>query len=599
MKTINIMRQVLHHIIIIIVTAILLTNCSGKGDTSQSNIPDETVYTRADSLVIGAGMVDNFERVITLSDSLVAAGELSPIRANNYRGIAYVSMGDIQKAIEYFRLASADDNPPAEDFWEYINAGSNLANLQNAQHDLDGAIRTALLFIERLKKVDHPCHSSELPNLYFCLGNTQIKLERTDEAMKSFDDAFYWLKICMNNDSTGKEMRTAMRTLENIAIAHLNIEKFDEAEKWINREDSLLAIYKTKAVADSTEVDFIHALITLNRAQICQVRGQEAQAARYYDEYTTSDFGKSAEGHIQSCAYLMAAHRYSEAAHNFTYLDHFMKSRGLELDMETIGEELVPKLRSNYYAGHKDSALQTAMKIAEAYDSALIRQKHSDAAELAVAYDTQGKERQIAEEQARNRLYTTISISVSIGALLILGFAIFVFRLWRITKEKNRILAQQITEAVEYREKLREQKKEQKKIQEAKDESDAKAGLSISDLTTLDDEQLFLCLRDMIENEQLFLQPDFGRQTLIDRTGLTKECIGAAFSQGCDRSSLPAYVRELRLDHAIRLMNDRPSITVEQVCQCSGFTSADTFTRNFRTKYGMTPTAYKQTLSGE
>jgi len=56
---------------------------------------------------------------------------------------------------------------------------------------------------------------------------------------------------------------------------------------------------------------------------------------------------------------------------------------------------------------------------------------------------------------------------------------------------------------------------------------------------------------------RLFLQPDFGRQTLIDRTGLSKDRIGAAFAQGSDSSSLPAYVRELRLDYAVRMMNDQ------------------------------------------
>lgn len=123
--------------------------------------------------------------------------------------------------------------------------------------------------------------------------------------------------------------------------------------------------------------------------------------------------------------------------------------------------------------------------------------------------------------------------------------------------------------------------------------------LSISDMTELTDEQLFLCLRDLIENEQLFLKPDFGRQTLIDHTGLSKERIGAAFAQGSDSVSLPAYVRELRLDYAVRLMNDQPDIAVELVSQASGFANADTFTRNFRAKYGMTPTTYKQTLNSD
>jgi len=601
------MRVVRYLYIICIVCALsALTACGSKDAQEQSAIPDETVYTYADSLVVEAGMMEDFERTIAIADSLVDAGELSPIRADNYRGMAYVSMGQMQKSIECFRRASADDNPPAEDFWEYINAGSSLANLQNAQHNLDGAIRTALHFIDRLKQVDHPRRSRELHNLYFCLGNTQMKLERPDEADKSFNDAFHWLKICIDNDSTGHDMRTAMRTVENIAIAQFNAEQIDEAEKWINREDSLLAIYKKSAVADSSEVDFHHALISLHRAQICQARGQNAEAARYYDDYTTSVYGKSVEGHIMSCAYLMSARRYNEAAYNYTYLDHFMDDRSIEYDLETIGEELLPKFRSNYYAGHRDSALQMAKQIAEVYDSALIRQKRSDAAELAVIYDTQGKERQIAEEQARNRLTIAVSIAIGIMALLILAFAIYIFRQWRATKEKNRILAQQITEAVEYKEKYRQcQQNLQARPQPlpvgqgadspSEEKKNRGEALSISDFTTLTDEQLFLCLRDLIENEKLFLQPDFGRQTLIEHTGLSKDRIGAAFSQGSDSNSLPAYVRELRLDYAIRLMNEQPDMTVEQISQACGFISADTFTRNFRTKYGMTPTAYKQT----
>ena len=95
-------------------------------------------------------------------------------------------------------------------------------------------------------------------------------------------------------------------------------------------------------------------------------------------------------------------------------------------------------------------------------------------------------------------------------------------------------------------------------------------------------------LCNLIEREQLFLNPNFDRQMLMDRTGLSKEQIGAAFSP----SRFPTFVRELRLDHAVRLMNEQPNLTIEQICQASGFANADTFTRNFRAKYGMTPTTY-------
>ena len=119
---------------------------------------------------------------------------------------------------------------------------------------------------------------------------------------------------------------------------------------------------------------------------------------------------------------------------------------------------------------------------------------------------------------------------------------------------------------------------------------------STSNPAEFSDADLFAYLRDLIEREKLFLDPHFERQTLINRTGLSKERIGAAFSQGSGHERLTTFVRELRLEYAVRLMNEQPELTVEQVCQASGFANADTFTRNFRAKYGMTPTAYRGTL---
>jgi AraC-like DNA-binding protein len=359
------------------------------------------------------------------------------------------------------------------------------------------------------------------------------------------------------------------------------------------------------------------------------MRGQVAEAYRNYVAYSNTDFGQSIEGRINGCEYLVAARRYHEASDNYMYLDQFIKDWGYDYDLETIGRNLLPKMRANYNAGRRDSALRVAMQISEVYDSALVRQKRSESAELATIYDTQGKERQIAEQQAKNRFVSALSLALGAVVMLVLAFALYVFLQWRITQRRNRIMARQITEAVEYREKYRALKQAQQAEAKAhqapaapRAEEPAKpaalqtetteaqtdtaesavaepstdgAGISISDGTAITDEQLFLFLRDLIENEQLFLQPDFGRQTLIERTGLSKDRIGAAFAQGSDSASLPAYVRELRLDHAVRLMNDKPELTVEQVSMASGFTSADTFTRNFRAKFGMTPTTYKQT----
>jgi AraC-like DNA-binding protein len=598
----------------------MFTACGGKGSEKQSKVPAGLVRNHGDSIALAARFTGDFQHFLAVTDSLAEIGELTPIRADGYRGVAYFQMGQMDKCIECFRRVVAIENPPAEDFWEYIHAGTNLVIMLTTDRDYDNAMRTALRLIDKLKEIDSPNRPSEMQTLYLCLGDTQMMLERHDEAEKSYAEAYKWV-LQTPNDSTNRGIAASIETLENIAVSHLH-HKLDEAGVWVDRMDSLVTIYEKQPKPIEKEVKTLRALVYLHRAEVCQMRGQVAEAYRNYEAYSATDFGQSVEGRINGCEYLVAARRYHEAADNYTNLDQFIRDWGYDYDLETIGRNLLPKLRANYNAGRRDSALRVAMQISEVYDSALVRQKRSESAELATIYDTQGKERQIAEQGARNRFVTAISLALGALVMLVMAFALYVFLQWRITQRRNRILARQITVAVEYKEKYRALKQAQQENQAnpapavprteepvkpaepqteavepatVAEPSNVGAGISISDVTAITDEQLFLFMRDLIENEQLFLQPDFSRQTLIDRTGLSKERIGAAFAQGSDSASLPAFVRELRLDYAVRLMNDKPELTVEQVSMASGFTSADTFTRNFRAKFGMTPTTYKQT----
>ena len=172
-------------------------------------------------------------------------------------------------------------------------------------------------------------------------------------------------------------------------------------------------------------------------------------------------------------------------------------------------------------------------------------------------------------------------------SLLILLFAIYVFGQWRKTNKQNKILAQQIRDAVEYKEKYRELSTQNSKLS-----TDSKPCTLNS---TLSDIELSTYLCDLIENEKLYLNPLFDRQTLIDLTGLSKERIGAAFSHGSEHARLTTFVRELRLTHAVRLMNEHPEMRLEQVCLASGFSNTTSFRRSFKEKFGISPSEFRET----
>ena len=105
---------------------------------------------------------------------------------------------------------------------------------------------------------------------------------------------------------------------------------------------------------------------------------------------------------------------------------------------------------------------------------------------------------------------------------------------------------------------------------------------------------LFQQIQDLVVGEKLFLDPSLDRQMLVDRLGLSKERIGAAFAKGSPYKSLIEFLNDCRLPHAAKLLTTHPELSIADVARESGFPSADTFGRNFKLKYTLTPSQYRE-----
>lgn len=106
------------------------------------------------------------------------------------------------------------------------------------------------------------------------------------------------------------------------------------------------------------------------------------------------------------------------------------------------------------------------------------------------------------------------------------------------------------------------------------------------------DRELFKQLTDAIRDEQLYTMPKFGRKELVERFHLTSKRVSTAFSMA--GTSVPEFIRECRLEHARRLMIERPDLTFAEIATASGFVHASTFTVDFKNKYGISPTKYRE-----
>lgn len=194
---------------------------------------------------------------------------------------------------------------------------------------------------------------------------------------------------------------------------------------------------------------------------------------------------------------------------------------------------------------------------------------------------------EIERQKAEASLWHIIAWLVAVIALLVACFAVYYFLRHREETRKNRILARQITEAMDYKEKYL-------KSLEFRDESlEFATAQDNTPLESMSSEALFAHISQTIVREKLYLDAAFDRQAAIDYFHLSKERVGAAFAQGSDYASISDFINECRLEYAVNLLNDQPALPVSQVAQASGFSDANYFGRKFKARFGLSPTQYR------
>ena len=425
---------------------VMLLACCSNQESSEAvgDIFDETNLSEGEKMIQKTMEEYDFKRMIVLCDSLEQTGDISPVTANFYHGGALIHRGMMKEALQYLEKATADSMPDASDMRLYLRAKSVMARVLTTEGKFEEALSQALPTLAMMDSLGNK-DFGDLTQLFIVIGECQQHLHMTNEAAANFAKAYELVRDWMASDSTGTDMPRGIIRLDNISSSYISTSDYAEAKMWLEREDSALAVYVTKPEVAKDQADLLRGSISLDLAEVCQQLGLKEEAARRYAEHRKTNFATFNLARINACDYLMAAGRYAEAADNYSALDLMFGKRDYELSLDNIGQYLLPKMKANALAGRKDSAIAAGMKIVECFDSALSRQKEDAAAELATVYDTQGKERQIAEQQIRLSRARVLGLVVSIITLTVF-FVIFTMirhraakRLAKVTAAKERM----------------------------------------------------------------------------------------------------------------------------------------------------------------
>ena len=205
------------------------------------------------------------------------------------------------------------------------------------------------------------------------------------------------------------------------------------------------------------------------------------------------------------------------------------------------------------------------------------------------------------EAQALRNLYFAVIVCI----LLAVAFAAIAwyFRQMRIVKQKNRALAQQIDEAIAYKEKYEALKSQTPPLTPPLDGRGVPAGDAAAAPHPCrggaggggsdSESELFAQIHDTIIRESLYLNPNCDRQMLTDRFGLTKERLGSLFVQYSDARNVAAFINGLRLAHAAHLLTTQLDMDIREVAAASGFGSHQYFSTCFKQRFGLSPTVYR------
>ena len=348
-------------------------------------------------------------RLIQFVDSMEQAGNLNELGADTYRGIINDNAYKVLEAEEWFSRAITHNSRKDREQWYYNYAGYELANLLYIRHNYEGFLRVAVPLLASMDSLGTFLRIDHKIDLYSLMGCCYLKLEQPDKAKEAVLKARDFGRQVLAVDTSHYIHQSFINYYARIKDAYVRVKDFEGARNWMAFTDSIGNLFARRY--PNAEVWSVYNGYThLDRAIKVWSLGMKDSAAVEYAEFRKYQCAYDINGLIQSNDYLMNAERWEDAADNYQALDYFIKWSNGKLYLEELYAYYFPKFRANYYAGRKDSALFVANQIAEAFDSAYIWQKRSSMAEMATIYDTQGKEMQIARQQAelsQQRLWGT------------------------------------------------------------------------------------------------------------------------------------------------------------------------------------------------
>lgn len=422
-------------------TMLLMTSCEQRSRSNKTLTAEELDYN--DSLVYAAMDID-YNHALLVVDSLEDVHTLNEAKINYYRAQIYYKMGQELSAELYYKKALADNElfkeRPAICYFSY----DQLSTILTIKGDQQGALSTATEGYALAKDDETEAGQEWKAILLHDIGYCQMQLGRIEEAEKNFTHAYNTLKRLSSQTNKYDHIYSWARVSYNIMDAYTSTENFEQAEKWVvAAEEAIKQMVSSPKCPKRTADEYIGSLNT-HKAIVLVKTGHRQEAEKIYQEFLKTDHSKTSIGLFDNSEYLQNADRWEDMANMVPKLDSLGTSWKMPKSMYYLKTYLVPFFTAYQKSGHKEKALQIAQRIVDAVDSIDDYERKHNAAELAIIYETQEKEAQIAEQSATMTLQRFIIFMIVLLSLVV-GLSIYMFHRNRVAQRlaaMNQVLKQ-------------------------------------------------------------------------------------------------------------------------------------------------------------
>ena len=404
-------------VLFVTLAAVLFTSC-GEHHVTQRHVT-------VDSLINVAYQARNYDSILSLADLHQQEGTLSTIEASYWRGYAYSRQRKIRMTEIEWKRAVAQPIESDEDLVYYAQSANRLTGLLYLKAEYGQAIQVALPAIQLLKEMGYT-KNNDYFNLLTFIGGCELKLDQPEEAANNFAQVWKGFQQITKSIHSIDSYTSSIVGLVTIVDAYIQTGHYQEALDWTTHLGNMLQQCRQLPGVRDSYIDKQWARLCLYRASALEGLGKKEEAAQSYQFALQTQYAQTGDGKVEASNYLIAAHRWNEAADNLQVMASQLAKYDLKMSQETIHTYLLPKYLANVKANRLDSAIAVGSWICEALDSAIVWQKRDDAAELATIYETQQKENELMKQRSSLSDLRLLLVYITL-VLVILGFGLFIF----------------------------------------------------------------------------------------------------------------------------------------------------------------------------